>query len=752
MKKYDELENQIEGNLYELFAKDFSTAREGEIFASLANSIRRFIGKKWFETYRDNIKNKVIYILSYEYTIGDQLLKNLIKLDFLEETKEVLKSKNIDFDEIREKDIEFALGFGDMGDSTQKFVELLTAKKENVYAYGLRYRRGMLKQEIVQGEQIEKPDDWQINKNPWEHEKGFSHFVNFKDFSVKAIPYDIPILSNDGEYVNTLRLWKSFSINDLDFQMFSNGQILDSYDEINRANSIVEFLYPSENNKEGLKLRLMQEYFFASSSMQDIFKKFKKYQGNNILEMDKHIKIQIHDVHPVLAMLVFIDLAMGKYELSFEESLNIAKKVFVFLHASLLPESFQAWDINLIGEVCPNILDIIFKLDKHIKAEFLSSERDFDYPLLIIKDGYVDLLNIAYYISNSVITVSDSHIDLIKHKYMKDHYKRYNYKMYNLNVPFDGKQYIKEIYPEYKYNPESNGYVDFDFYKKVKMEKKIKMLDHLNIDKNLINMNSAFVSHLGVFHEYKRQMLSVLGVALQYFRLKRNPNLDLPERTYLFGGKTYPNYYIAKETIKFINELANQINNDLFIKDKIKIVFIENYNLTKSNIVIPATDIYQKLGIFSMQSDDYGLDRAILNGSAIVSTNSYFDDNILNKNDVKSYTFGDSKDDMIFSNNYNLYEFLENNPEIEDLFNFYRSLPMSTFPYDIDKIYNSIYYFNDENHIIKDLYEYTDTLEKAIKDYSDEKLWYNNCLYNAEKVLSLNDKNYLEKYIEIMEK
>lgn len=741
MRKYDELENQIEGNLYELFAKDFSTAREGEIFVSLANSIRRFIGKKWFESYRDNIKNKVTYILSFEYTLGDQLLKNLIKLDLLEETKELLKSKNIDFEKIKEKDIEFALGFGDMGDTTQKLLELLTSKKENMYAYGLRYRRGMLKQEIIKGEQVEKPDDWQINKNPWEHEKGFSHFVNFKDFSVKAIPYDIPVLSNDGNFVNTLRLWKSFSINDLDFQMFSNGQILDSYDEINRANSIVEFLYPSESNKEGRKLRLMQEYFFASSCIQDIFKKFKKYQGSNIIEMDKHIKIQIHDVHPVLAMLVFIDLAMGKYGLTFEESLSIAKKVFVFLHASLLPESFQNWDINLIGEVCPNILDIIFKLDKHIKSEFLSKDGEFDYPLLVIKDGYVDFLNIAYYISNSVITINESHLDLIKHKYMKDHFKHYSDKMFNLNMPFDGKQYIKEIYPEYKSRHESKEYVEFDLFKKIKMDKKINMLDNLKIDKNLINLNSAFISHLGVFHEYKRQILSVLGVALQYYRLKKNPNLDLPERTYFFGGKTYPNYYIAKENIKFINALANQINDDLFIKDKIKIVFIENYNLTKSNIVIPATDIYQKIGIFAMQSDDFGLDKAVLNGSSIVASNSYFEDNVLNKNGIKAYTFGESKNDIIFNNGYNLYEFLNTHPEIEDLFNFYRSLPMHTFPYDIDKIYNSIYYFNDENHIIKDLYEYTETLEKAINDYSDDELWYNNCSNNAKSVLSLKDED-----------
>lgn len=753
MSKYDDLENNIQANLYELFAKDFSSARNGEIFSSLANSLRQVIGKRWFESYRDSIKDKRVYLLSFEYSIGDQLLKNLLKLNLLDDTKVLLKNKGKDFNEIKDKDIEFALGFGDLGEVTEALLQLLTSKKQDFYAYGLRYRRGMLKQEIVEGEQIEKPDDWQVNKNPWEHEKGFSHFVHFKDLSVKAIPYDIPIVSNDGNHVNTLRLWKSFSINDLDFKMFSEGDILNSYNEINRANSIVEFLYPSDNSKEGKKLRLMQEYFFASSCIQDIIKKYKKYNNSDIRKIADYVRIQIHDTHPVLATLVFIDICMGKYELSFEEALKISKEIFVFFHLSLLPESFEKWDLELLSDVCPNILDIIFKLDKHIKSEFLSESNNFNFPLLIIKDGKVDLLNIAYYISNYVITLNDAHIDLIKYKYLKDHYKYYQNKISNLYIPFDSNQYFDEIYHNYRDKIIKREYDgnESEYYKGIKYKNKDDLLEYLKIDKNLINTNSAFVSHLGVFHEYKRQILSVLGVALQYYRLKKNPNLDIPERTYLFGGKSYPNYYVAKETIKFINALANQVNNDLFIKDKIKIIFIENYNLTKSNIVLPATDIYQKLELLSMQSDDFGIAKSILSGSAILSTNSYFEKNDLNKNNIKTYLFGNDRKSVIFDDSYNLYEYLEKNKEIEDLFNFYKSLSKETFPYDITKIYNSIYYFNDEYHIIKDLYEYVNTLEKAINDYSDEEMWYNNCLNNAKNLLSISEDNYLEKYIKIME-
>ncbi|MFM1538628.1 glycogen/starch/alpha-glucan phosphorylase, partial [Helcococcus bovis] len=268
MEELSAIEQRIQENLYELFAKQFDYARDGELFTSLANSVRQIIGKKWFESYKNARKDKQVYLLSFEYSFGNQLLKNLIKLDLLTEVKELFRKHNLNFENIKDEDIEFALGFGDLGITSGAMLELFATEKHNLYAYGLRYRRGMLKQEIINGEQVEKPDDWKVNKNPWEHEKGFSHYVNFRDFSVKAIPYDIPLLSDDGNHVNTLRLWKSFSINDLDFKKFSNGDIEESYNEINMANSIVEFLYPSESNVEGKKLRLRQEYFFASSSIQ----------------------------------------------------------------------------------------------------------------------------------------------------------------------------------------------------------------------------------------------------------------------------------------------------------------------------------------------------------------------------------------------------------------------------------------------------------------------------------------------------
>ncbi|MFM1541679.1 glycogen/starch/alpha-glucan phosphorylase [Helcococcus ovis] len=750
MRDISDIEQRIQDNLYELFAKQFDCARDGELFTSLANSVRQIIGKKWFESYACARKDKQVYLLSFEYSFGNQLLKNLIKLDLLNEVKELFKKHNLNFEDIKDEDIEFALGFGDLGITSGAMLDLFASEKHNIYAYGLRYRRGMLKQEIVNGEQIEKPDDWKVNKNPWEHEKGFSHYVNFKDYAVKAIPYDIPLLSNDGNHVNTLRLWKSFSINDLDFKKFSNGDIEDAYKDINRANSIVEFLYPIESNIEGKKLRLRQEYFFASSSIQDIFKKYKKYVDDEVYNIYKHVKIQIHDIHPVMSILVFIDVLINKHKLTFENSLEIAKKTFIFFQHSLLPETFESWDLKLINEICPNILDIIYMLDKHIKDEFLNNEK-FNLPLIIIRDGYVCMINIAYYISKNIITLNGSHIELIKYKFMKEYYDFYNYKIKTIDFNYDTNQYLKEIYYDKDINENNILELTPEKLKKLKYENKWKLLEYLDIDKNLINVDSAFVMNMGVFHEYKRQILSALGIALLYYRLKKNPNLSIAERTYFFGGKSYPNYYFTKENIKFINALANQINNDLFIKDKIKIVFIENYNLTKSSVVIPAADIYQSLELLSMQLKDVFIFKSLSTGAAFLTCRSNYQNICIDENQISKYMFGDNYETVLTKNNYNLFEFLNQNKEIEDMFNFYRYLPKETFPYDINKIYNSIYYFNDENHIFKDLFEYVSVIEKSIDDYTNTYQWYQTRVNDCKNTIKIDDKSFLKKYNEILE-
>lgn len=746
MTKYD-LEKIIQDNLFELFAKDFKHARDAEIFIALSNSLRQIIGEKWFHSLYDDTSSKRLYVLSFEYSLGENLYKNLIKLNLLNEVKNILKKHNIDFEAINQQDLEFALGFGDLGEISSYLVSALTNHHNNVYAYGLRYRKGMLKQEIINGKQIEKPDDWKVNKNPWEHEKGFSHDIAFSDYSVKAIPYDIPIVSNDSNSVNTLRLWKSFSKTDINFDDFSKGEIYNAYNDINRANSIVEFLYPSEGNLSGKKLRLTQEIFFASACIQDILKKFKKYMSSDFYKIHEYIKIQINDIHPAFAQIFFIYYLTKKYNIEFEKAISISKKTFVYMQLSILPEAFEAWDVSLLNEVCPYLMETIYELDRYVKDELTEKKILDTKPLLVIHEGKVDMNNILYFISKNIFTIVEDHIFLMQNNYLKNLFFVYNSKLEFIQINYDSLQYLKESVQR-ENNPNFN-YLDTSIEKfyNLKKENKIKLLDRLEIDKKLINIESPFVMHLDIFHENKRQILSALGVALMYFRLKKNPNLDIPQRTYIFGGKSYPNYYIAKETITFINALSKLINNDLYIKDKLKVLFIKNYNMTESTYAIPACDINQKLELLNMNTSHITLYKSILSGSNVLESVSSYNNSDFYKFDINVYNFGESRDKIIFNNEYNMYDYLDKTPEIREMFDYYRHLSRQDFPFDIDIIYNSIYYFNDANFILKDLFEYVDKLEKALNDYRNKEEWFKRIYDNKKKITSLDDSKSIREFV-----
>ncbi|MDO4778830.1 MAG: glycogen/starch/alpha-glucan phosphorylase [Tissierellia bacterium] len=726
------LEDKIEENLFETFAKDMSLARDGEIYTSLAKTIRMLIGKIWNETVKKSRDESVLYLLCFEYSLGNILLTNAAKLGILDEVKTVLKRHGRSFEDIQKNDFEFALGFGDLGTLTGASLDYLANNNQNVYAYGLRYRKGMLKQEIINGSQVEKPDDWKVNNNPWEHEKEFSHFVDFKNNKIKAIPYDIPILGKDSMRVNTLRLWKSESVHDIDFMKFSEGRIQEAYKEINEANAIVEFLYPKEDTHNGRKLRLSQEYFFASACVQDILKKHKKYKNNDITKLSESVKIQICDIHPALTIVVFIKALMEKYELSFEASFELARNVFIFMNTSFLPENFEVWSMDLISEVCPQLINTIRLIDAKLKMELNDEKFINRETLTIVRNESVNLFNIAYYVSGKIKFLSGDHIDILRTKYFPNHYAYYMDKCEVVTLGFDGKQYISEI-NEKLVNAIENK--DVDLLDKIKFENKKNLIEKFDL-KGIVNPKSIFISKVGVFHEYKRQLLSALSILMLYYKLKQNANMDIPERTYFFGGKSYPNYYMAKEMIKFINALAKLINNDLTIKNKIKIVFIENYNMTKSNLLIPATEVYEEVSNIPLEYTDISLIRFIINGSIILAgENSLVREhkNIINN----KYIFESVGDDYIF----NINDYLTKHPIINEMFNHLKNLPKELFPYDVNIIYNSLFYFNDTHNVLRDLFSHYEMSERICQYYYQRSKWNEEIMDNIIRGIT-STKNY----------
>lgn len=756
--KKEFLKKGIEDNLYEYFAKSIYDARDSEFYYAIAKTIKSMIGKNWNVSKKKGKKDKTLYVLSFEYSLGSRLVSNAIRLDILTELKEIIEEVGRDFEKIYDQEYEHSLGFGDLGLLSSSILDSLTNMDKKVFAYGLRYRKGMLKQLIVDGKQVEAREDWLDYKNPWEHDKSFSHTVEMKDITLKAIPYDLPIVGNKNGLVNTLRLWKSASKNDVDYRLFSEGKIQESYRDINKANSIVEFIYPQEDSLEGRRLRLSQEYFFAYASMRDILKRHEKYYGYDIWSFSKNTIIQVNDVHPILSELVFIMLLRELYGLTGDAAIEIARDSFVYLNTTLLSEAFEKWDLDLISSCCPGILETIRLVDKNLRADFKktdisNSEKE---ALYIIKDGYVDMVNVAFYLSKKIVLSSKQHGKILEEVYLPTHYKYYKDKIDIISLGIDSFNYLEETdsYLYEKLNEAKDAFKEggqvssdlVDFIYESKTKKKKDLLDFLGEKYSFINPKSIFDMNLGVIHEYKRQLLNALSIAFLYFELKRRPNLDIPERTYFIAGKSYPNYYFAKEIIKFINALKVLINRDYTIRDKIKIVFIEDYDVNKSKKLIPAADIYENLPVISMGKVSTEVFKYLVNGSVPISSDLGIAQTFVEERGDKGiYIFGPTEKEAIDENlhrTYKVHDYINNNPIIWEFFDFYKKLPYHIFPYDFNIIIDNLLKYNDGYYVIRDLLSHYKVRERAMKDYMDRKMWARMMVNNISFSLDhkLNDE------------
>lgn len=734
------LQDKIKENLYEFFAKDFNNARDSEIYIAIAKTLRLIIGKDWYESLAETRKEKTLYILSFEYSLGTRLVSNATKLELINDIKDIVFENGRDFNKIKDQELESALGFGDLGIISSNILDSLASLGQNVHAYGLRYRKGMLKQEIIDGQQIEKPDDWEVYKNPWEHEKGFAHEVKFKDYKLKAVPYDVPIVGNKNFHVNTLRLWKSESVEDIDFQLFSQGKIQDSYKYINRANSVVEFLYPQEDSYEGRKLRLTQEVFFASASIQDILRRYEKYHGNDIGIFTDKVAIQINDLHPAISMLVFIDILMKDFEIAIEEAVDICRETFTFLNISLVEEAFEKWELSLIQELYQDLIPIIKYLDKRLRHDLQvqgMNQVDID-KLAIIKDAYIEMINLVFYLAREILVPTDQQVKVIREIYFPLHYQCYKGKISLIKLghnAFDSLEEVNtDLYDKLKFiNFDDANYrndlllVYIEDFKDIKTKNKEKLVKFLENSGQMVNPKSIFDMNLGVFHEYKRQLLGAFGVAYLYYRIKQNGNIDIPERTYFFGGKSYPNYYFAKEVIKFINALAKLINNDYTIRDKIKIIFIEDYNIAKSNLLIPAADVYEHLDVITKGAASIDSYKFMANGAAIISSDVGFMSDFKKLASSNSlYIFGAKENDAIARTlkiDNNIYDYLNEHKIIKDMFTFYRYQPYPSFPYDINIIVDNLLRYNDGYNVIRDLIDYVEVHERLMSTYRSQEVW-----------------------------
>ena len=736
----EQLKELIRFNLINLYSKKINYARDYELYYSIAHSLRYYFSRYWLNTKEKNSRKKASYFLSFEYLPGKYLSKIAKNLGIYEDLKEAVNEMGINFDRIIALEKEPALGNGNMGINTFEIFETYANNELNAQAYGLRYRGGLFNQQIIKGSQIEEGNYWLNEENPWEHKKGFKYTVDFRDFKVYARAYDYPSCGYKNNYVNTMRLWDVEFPEGVNFDAFSRGDLSGAYYIKNKASSIVEFLYPEDSTGFGKELRIYQEYFYASASIQDILRRFFKYHGKNEFKnIEEHVEILISDIHPMFSIIEFVRILESQYNIPFDLAFNKAKLVFNYTNFGVVPESFEVWHVSHLKDICPIIIPTLRRIDYTIK--------EFDNTLGIIKDDRLNLFDLAIYFSRNIFTLTKNHEKKLDKIITNDNFKEKissvdigashinwlknnNEDLSNFLIGLVG-DYTKDItllknLEEYSYD---TAVLDKLYEIKLKNKKELanKIRDDLGI---YINPYSVYDMQLERIHEYKRQLLNALEISYLYFRLKENPNLSIPDRTYFFSGKAPKTYQFAKEVIKFINALSYMVNKDLLIKNKIKIVFVPNIELNDLFILSKTCDIYKNISEIDKETGVGHSLHFMINGAINVATNEgalanqieYLGEDF-NK---YIYTFNKNKEHRNMNLNDIYYEDDVVKFTIDNLINAKENI----FPYDFNIIYKMLLQSNDYYNVIRDLEALEHTQGRVYNSYYDKYDWNRRVLRN----------------------
>ncbi|OON96492.1 MAG: glycogen phosphorylase, partial [Candidatus Epulonipiscium fishelsonii] len=614
-----------------------------QILNALGLAILEEIIPEWEETEQLYDKHKRAYYISAEFLMGRALGNNLINLGIYSEIEELLKELNLDLNDVENAEEDAALGNGGLGRLAACFMESGATTDLPLQGYGIRYSNGIFKQGIrPDGSQIEEVENWKsdpfgLRKENLEVE------VEFKDFNVKAIPYDTPIIAYGSRNINTLRLWQSEPKVEFDFVLF-NGQAYDeAVKESNRAKDISRVLYPNDTNEQGKLLRLKQQYFLVSASLQDLVRKHKQIHGD-LSTLPEWAAIQLNDTHPTLAIPEYIRLMVDHEGMGFSEALANAKKIFAYTNHTILKEALEKWNMDLIKKLIPRIAKIIEKINwefiEELKEKGYSASQIDHYS--IIQYNTVHMANLAIAVGYAVNGVAQLHSDLLKYVELNSWFKLFPEKFQNKTNGITPRRwlnysnrrltaYISELLGNEDWVrdlsklKELEKYVNDDAVLKNIMDIKYKNKESLvnyikEVEGVRLDPESIFDIQVKRLHEYKRQLLNAFYILDLYYRLKENPDMDIPKVTFIFGGKAFPGYARAKAIIKYIGQISNLINNDETINGKIKVLYIQNYRVTYAEKLMPAADVSKQISTAGKEASGTGNMKFMLNGAVTFGT------------------------------------------------------------------------------------------------------------------------------------
>ncbi|HRV95379.1 MAG TPA: glycogen/starch/alpha-glucan phosphorylase, partial [Anaerolineae bacterium] len=659
---------RFENNLYYHIGQAVQTASLTDGYMALAYSVRDYLVDRWRKTVNTYYETnpKFIYYLSAEYLLGRQLAQNMLYTDTKELAKEALSDFNSNFEEVIDQDIEPGLGNGGLGRLAACFLDSMATLDIPSVGYGIRYEFGIFRQSFKNGWQVESPDEWLYLGYPWEFAQpddmvevqfnGYTEHYQREDGEwcirwvggqkVMGEPYHTMVPGYKTGTVNMLRLWGARATNEFDFQLFDNGDYARAVEQKTHSENISKVLYPNDNMPQGQELRLKQQYFFVACSLNDIIRRFHIRNDDWNLFPEK-VVIQLNDTHPVIGIPELMRLLVDEYHLPWDQAWSITSRTFAYTCHTLMPEALERWPVSLVERLLPRHMEIIYEINarflKEVEARFPNDHGRLE-RMSIIEEGYdqrVRMANLASVGSFSINGVAQLHSDLLKGRVLHDFYEMWPEKFNNKTNGVTPRRFVKMANPglsdlitskigddwikHLEQLEKLEDYVDdADFrqaWDQVKQANKQRLAEHiLKHEKIQVNPNSMFDIMVKRLHEYKRQHLKMLHIVTLYNRLKANPGLDIVPRTFIFGAKAAPGYFMAKRIIKVINAIGNVINNDPDINDRLKVAFISNFNVTVAQKIYPAADLSEQISMAGKEASGTGNMKFALNGALTIGT------------------------------------------------------------------------------------------------------------------------------------
>ncbi|MGE5436104.1 MAG: glycogen/starch/alpha-glucan phosphorylase, partial [Syntrophothermus sp.] len=778
------ISNQFAEHLEFEQVKDRVTVTPIDAYYALSRSVRDRLVRKWLRTQQKYKEEDVkrVYYLSMEFLMGKLLGNALINMDFYDQCYKLLKDDGYNLEEIKELEDDMGLGNGGLGRLAACFLDSMATNELPAFGYGIRYEYGIFKQEIENGYQVEKPENWLSYGNPWEvlrreltfrvkfygkvvieldaNGKQVKNWVNTDD--VLAVAYDIPVPGYKNNTVNNLRLWQAKSTNEFSFQEFNSGNYLAAVESKNISENISKVLYPNDTITSGKYLRLKQQYFFVSATLQDIIRKYK-INHKTFDKFAEKTAIQLNDTHPVIAIPELLRILIDEHGLDYMKAWNITTKTFAYTNHTVVPEALEEWSVEIMANLLPRHLEIIYKINFYflevMRNKYKLSEEVIK-EISIIKEGpekKIRMSNLAILGSHSINGVAQLHTDILKKIIFPHFYKIFPEKFKNVTNGITPRRWLKVS------NPLLSGIIsdhigegwvkdlsqlkniekfleDAEFrdnWRSAKWLNKNILIKHLGKQIGVkINPDSIFDVQVKRFHEYKRQLLNVLHVITLYNKIKDNPNLDEVPRTVIFGGKAAPAYLQAKLVIKLINSVADVVNNDAQIGDKLKVVFVKNYSVSLAEKIMPATDLSEQISTAGFEASGTGNMKFALNGALTIGTMDGANVEIREEVGKENIFIFGLKADEVFklkSNGYNPREYYENNEMLKrviDMINnnyFNRNEP-GIFADLIKGLMKVDYYF-----LFADYDSYVKTQEKVDKLYRNQDAWTKKSILNTAR-------------------